>query len=80
MSAAQRSPASAQRKPSKSAGKVRERKPLRRMSQDPDLVAFPVANFDSELVQDQPSVSLRSHKMLSLYTNLMARLRTEEKG
>lgn len=50
------------------------------MSQDPDLVPFPIANFVSVLVQDQPSVSLRSHKMLSLYTNLMARLRTEEKG
>jgi pilus assembly protein Flp/PilA len=50
------------------------------MLQDPAFKPIPVANFVSVLVQDQPSVSHRSLKMLSLYTNLMARLRTEEKG
>ena len=50
------------------------------MFQDPARRPNRLANFDSELVQGQPSDSLRSYKMLSLYTNLMIRLRNEEKG
>ncbi|MEV7635711.1 Flp family type IVb pilin [Pseudarthrobacter enclensis] len=50
------------------------------MLQDPVKPLIPVANFDSALVKGQPSVSHRSQQMLSLYTNFMIRLRSEEKG
>jgi pilus assembly protein Flp/PilA len=50
------------------------------MFQDPGSAPILVANFVSVLVQGQPSVSHRSLKMLSLYTNVMIRLRSEEKG
>lgn len=50
------------------------------MLQDPVERPKSVANFDSELVQDQLPHSLRSLTMLSLYTNLMTRLHTNEKG
>jgi pilus assembly protein Flp/PilA len=50
------------------------------MFQDPGSATILIANFVSVLVQGQPSVSHRSLKMLSLYTNLMIRLRNEEKG
>jgi pilus assembly protein Flp/PilA len=48
------------------------------MLQDPVNVASSVANFDSVLVQGQPNPSRSGVKMLSLYTNIMIRLRSEK--
>lgn len=53
---------------------------MRRMLQDPVFAPISVANFVSVLVQDQPNRLAQESQMLSLYTHLMARLRTEEKG
>jgi pilus assembly protein Flp/PilA len=50
------------------------------MLQDPGLGPILVANFVSVLVQGQPIRLAQEYKMLSLYTNLMIRLRNEEKG
>lgn len=50
------------------------------MLQDPVKTAKPVANFNSVLVQGQPIRLAQESKMLSLYTNLMIRVRSEEKG
>ena len=63
-----------------SAGNSQQEKPLRRMFQDPAGSPIPLANFDSELVQGQPNRLAQEFQMLSLYTNLMIRLRNEEKG
>ena len=48
------------------------------MLQEPVNVASSVANFDSVLVQGQPNPSRSGVKMLSLYTNIMIRLRSEK--
>jgi pilus assembly protein Flp/PilA len=47
---------------------------------DPVNVTSSVANFVSVLVQGQPIRLAQEPKMLSLYTNFMIRLRSEEKG
>jgi pilus assembly protein Flp/PilA len=50
------------------------------MFEDPINVGSSVASFVSELVQGQPPKLAQESPMLSLYTNLSVRLRSDEKG
>ena len=78
MPRAARSPLLAQNKPTESAGNGRLVKALRRMLQDQVNAGSSVANFDSVLVLGQPIRLAQESQMLSLYTNLMIRLRSEK--
>ncbi|GAA1755478.1 hypothetical protein GCM10009712_00660 [Pseudarthrobacter sulfonivorans] len=50
------------------------------MFEDPINVGSSVASFVSVLVQGQPPKLAQESPMLSLHTNLMIRLRSDEKG
>ena len=62
------------------AGNAQPPKALHRILQDPINIASRVASFVLELVQDQPPKTRSGVPMLSLYTNLVIRLRSDEKG
>jgi len=72
------SAALAQQNPGKSTANMHPVKALRRMLQDRVNAGSSVANFDSVLVQGQPIRLAQESQMLSLYTNIMTRFRSEK--